>query len=245
MARKSNEDNLEDEKIKLFDHVWAYSQLEMHKEMLAECEKLIKFDPDDASSFIELGLCYEENDEIEKAIECYKYIIKKFPMDSKAYINLGHIYEKRKKRNDMAMVCYEKAAALNPSDEWAINNIGAILQKESRWKDALIHYEKAYEASKLNGEPNNLILHNLAWAHYHCKNYRKSMDLYQQLARDDSDNAAVYSDFGCVNYRMGLYGNALSLFEKASKMCPNNRHYNRLCLVANSKVNFDTKGLSQ
>lgn len=239
-----NDEELSREKNKLLGRIWGYSELEMHEEAIAESEKLIKFDPDDASSYIELGLCYEENEEIEKAIKCYKLIMKRFPKDSRSYINLGHVYERRKKRDDMAMVCYEKAFELNPGNEWAINNIGAIIQKKGRWRDALNYYEKAYEASKLNREPNNSILHNLAWAHYHCKNYNKAMGIYHWLAQHESDNAAVCADLGCVKYKAGAYYEAFELFGRALSLCPNSRHYQRLYRVAvrkqaNESVRYD------
>ena len=81
------------EKDKLLDRAWGYSQLNMHKEAVTECEKLVKIDPDDASSYIYLGFYYEGNGEMEKAIECYKYMMKTFPRNSQSYVNLGHIFE--------------------------------------------------------------------------------------------------------------------------------------------------------
>lgn len=230
-------DDLHDEKDRLLGRIWGYSHLGMYKEAVDECKKLIKIDPHDPSSFIELGLTYRESGEIEKAIKWYKYTIRRFPKHSHAYINLGYVFEKHKKCDNRAVVCYEKALELDPSDEWALNNIGAILQKEGKWKDALIYYEKAYEASELNGEPNNLILHNLAWAHYHCKNYDKAMALYQQLAHDESDNASIYGDLGCVNYKIGAYVRAWELFDKALSLCPGSRYYKRLYRVSYKKIN--------
>lgn len=226
---------LSEEKGRLIDRAWGYSQLNMHKEAVTECEKLVKIDPSDASSYIYLGFYHEGNGEKEKAIECYKYMMKTFPCNSQSYINLGYIFEKQEKRNDMARVCYEKALELNPKDEWAINNIGVLLQKEGKWKDALPYYKNAYEASKLTGEANNLILHNLAWAYYHCKEYNEAMLLYGELINEESDNAEIHSDLGCVLYKIRRFNDALVLFESALKLSPGSRHYKRLYSVADSR----------
>jgi Tfp pilus assembly protein PilF len=226
--------SLSGKKDRLISRAWGYSQLNMHKEAVAECEKLVKIDLDDASSYIYLGFYYEKNGEKEKAIECYKYMMKTFPYNSESYINLGYIFEKQEKRNDMARVCYEKALELNPDDEWAINNIGALLQKEGKWKEALPYYKNAYEASKLTGEANNLILHNLAWAYYNCKEYNEAMLLYRQLVNEESDNAEIHSDLGCVLCKMGRFNDALASFESALKLSSGIRRYKRLYRFADS-----------
>lgn len=229
---KSDEDQLSKEKCRLLERICGHSDLGMYKEAIEECKKLIKIDPDDPSAFRELGLCYEESGKIEKAIKCYRCAIKRFPKCSLFYVDLGYIFEKHKKLNKMAIVCYEKASELDSSDEWALNNIGAILQKEGKWKEALSHYQKAYKVSK----QNDYILHNLAWAYYHCKDYKKAWIIYNDLVKKNPDNAAMHSDFGCVNYKIGNYDKALNLFDKALMIHSNSRHYRRLYQVTSKKI---------
>ena len=232
-----NEKELHRMKDRLLNRAWGYSELEMYKDALDECKKLVELDPDDASSFIELGYYYEKSGEVEKAIKCYKDMMERFPKDSYPYVSLGYIYEKYKKSNAMATVCYEKALELDPSDEWALNNVGVMLQKEGKWKEALSYYEKAYEASKASGEANSWILHNLAWAYCLCKNYNKAKVLYQQLVNDEEYvRDSVYYDFGCVSYKMGDYNRAMELFEKALSLCPDNRKFKRGWKEINRKV---------
>ena len=163
--------------------------------------------------------------------------MKKFPECSYFYVNLGYIFEINKKRYDIAMVCYEKASELNPNDEWALNNIGAILQKEGRWKEAVSYYEKACDVSKKNdGVECYQILHNLAWAYYHCKVYGEVSLIYDDLINKYPDNASLYGDFGCMYYKVHRYSNALRLFKKALSIQPNNRRYQRLYQIADKKL---------
>ena len=230
---------LSEEKEKLISRAWGYSQLNMHKEAVDECKKLVSLYPDDPASFIELGLYCEESGETEKAIKYYKYAIKKFPQYSRLYINLGYCFEKYKKRNDMAMVCYEKALQLDPYDEWALNNTAVMLQAEGKWKEAISYYEKSYEACKRSGIAAGQIMHNLAWAYYRVKNYRKAWHMFNSFAAEcpDYDNGSVHSDFGCVNYKMGHYREALELVEKGLSLYPDSRRYQRLYRVVSKKIN--------
>lgn len=217
---------------KLLGKIWAYSELGMHKDAVSECKGLIKAYPDDPVLAMELGICYQRVGKIEKAIGCYKRAIKIFPWYSAAYVNLGYIFEKHKKRNDMAIVCYEKALELDPCDEWAINNIGAILTKKGRWKEGLFYYEKAYKVCRQKyGFACSHIVHNLAWALYRCKRYARSWLIYSYLAYECLGNADILSDFGCVNYKMGKHGEALDFFERALSVDPNNKQYQRLYRV--------------
>jgi tetratricopeptide (TPR) repeat protein len=236
MHNHLDNDELAYEKNRLLKHIWGYCALDMYKDAVDECKKLIDIDPNDPESFIQLGFHYEENKETDKAIECYSLVMRRFPQYSYSYVNLGYIFETYKKRNDIAVVCYEKAAELNPNDEWALNNIGAILQKEGKWKDALSYYERACEVSKKNdGVECYQILHNLAWAYYHCKNYGEASLIYRDLTNEYPDNASMYGDFGCVYYKIHRYSNALNLFKKALSIQPNNKHYQRLYQLADKK----------
>lgn len=233
----SNDDKM-DKKDKLLERAWGYAELGMGKEAIVECEELVRLYPDDPSSFIELGLYCEENGEIDKAIGYYKYAIKIFPKYSYLYLSLGYCFEKHKKRNDMAMVCYEKALQLNPYEEWALNNTASILQAEGKWKEAVLFYEKSYEACKRSGIAVGQIMHNLAWAYYRIKNYKKALSIFNILVEHcpDYDNGSVYSDFGCVNYKMGNYREALKLLEKGLSLYPDSKRCQKLYRVVDKKI---------
>lgn len=222
-----------DEKDRLRERASGYCDLGMYREAAAIYKKIIELDRSDPSSYLDLGSCLSDNGETDKAILCYRKALKIFPHYSDFYINLGYCFEKHLKRCDKAAVCYEKALELDPDNEWALNNIGAILQKEGRWKEALTYYERAYAARK--GD-NNHILHNLAWAHYHCKNYEKAWRLYSKLICEDPERVSVYADFSCVNYRLGMMEEALGLLDIVFMQFPNNRHCRRLYNLISKQI---------
>jgi tetratricopeptide (TPR) repeat protein len=166
-------------------------------------------------------------------MEGYRKALKIFPHNSNLYIDLGRCFEKHFKRIDMATVCYEKALELDPRNEWALNNVGAMLQKEGRWAEALSYYEVAYAVSNEN---NNHILHNLAWAHYHCKNYKKAWSLYSELIQDLPEEVSVYADLACVYYRLGWIEEALGLLNNVFWHYPKNRHCRRLYNLISKQI---------
>lgn len=242
MTQKSRYCYSEDEKQKLLEQAWGYSTLDMHKEAVGACEKLVKLDSNNPSSYIELGFYYEQNGEIDEAVQCYRSVMNRFPEYYGSYTNMGHYFQAYKERCDIAMVCYEKALELYPDDKWALNNIGTILQEDGMWQDALVYYEKAYNASNKDEEEDYNILHNLAWAYHRCKRYKDAWQFFNELVKRDLNIASVYSDFGCVNYKMGLYGSALSLFKKALSMYPSSKYYEKLYKITSRKV-MGKKGL--
>ncbi len=236
---KEQEMEIKDEKKRLLGRAWAHAQLGMYDEAVEECKKLVELDSSDPPSFIELGFLQERGKKLEEAIECYHRVMKRFPDCAAAYVNLGYIYQTSKKRPDIAMVCYEKALELNPKETWAVNNIGTILQQEGKWEEAAAHYSRAADlAGSQNLEKKHLrtIIHNLAWAYYRCRKYKQAWDAYRVLAIEYPEDASIWSDFGCVAYKIGKYGEAVELFNEALRLLPNSRYYKRLWKAANKKA---------
>jgi tetratricopeptide (TPR) repeat protein len=229
---EENPEQLSQEKNKRSERIFAYHQLGMRKEAVDECLKLINLDHNDPSSFVELGFNLEEKGEIDKAIGCYQYAIKKFPEYACLYTNLGYCFEKYKKRNDLAVVCYEKALELDPDNEWAMNNIGVSCQRLGRREEALYYYEKACSVAKKAGDIPPHLIHNLAWGYYLCRNYPSAAGLYKCLLEINSDEPTYLSDFGCVKYKVGLYDDAVELFEKAAGMQPQKKRHQKLHQLA-------------
>lgn len=237
MENRRSRDYLKDDKSKLLNRAWGWSHLSMHKDAVRECENLVRLDENDAESYIELGYYYEKDGEIDKAKECYRKAMERFPDYYGSYTNMGYYFAVYKKRPDIAMVLYEKALELNPEEPWALNNIGTILQDQGNWPEALNYYEKACKFREGDDEKNYAIFHNLAWAYYKCKEYEKAWNIFIYLIKKYDNKHDIYSDFGCLNYKIGNYSNALQLFEKALSLCPESRYYKRLYRMSYKKIN--------
>ncbi|MBU2102989.1 MAG: hypothetical protein KKF80_06290, partial [Candidatus Omnitrophica bacterium] len=82
------------------------------------------------------------------------------------------------------------------------------------------------------------IMHNLAWAYYRTKDYGKAWRMFNSFGVECPDyrNSSVHSDFGCVNFKLGHYREALELVEKGLSFHPDNRRNQRLYRVVSNKV---------
>jgi len=237
MMQRFHRDDFFNEIGRALDQAWAHSELGMNKDAVEKCEKLVQANPNDPNLCVSLGAFYMKNGDIDKAIGWYQVLMKRFPGQSYLYVNLGYIYEKYKKRNDMALVCYEKASEFNPSDVWVLNNIGVMMKKEGRRQESLAYFKKAYQVCDQNDiKTCSHVLHNLAWAHYLSKEYSTSLEIYTYLADNYPEKSSVFSDSGCIRFKMGEYRMALELFDKALMLEPDNRHYIRQSDLARKKL---------
>ena len=225
MINRIIEENLRSDKDRLLDYAWAHSQLGMYEEAVIDCENLIALDEGDPISHRELGIAYQEHNQIDEAIKCYQFAINRFPDYHALYTNLGHLFQEHKKRFDIAIVCYEKALELNPEDYWALHNIGVVLKKEYKIKEAFYYFQKSHIIAESKGTIERKIIHNLAWASYRCKKFKKALYLYAWLAEQYGDDSSIHFEFGCVNYRVGRYNEAMPQFDKALSIQQGNRFY--------------------
>ncbi|MEI8349863.1 MAG: tetratricopeptide repeat protein [Candidatus Omnitrophota bacterium] len=227
MINRIKEVDFNSEKGRLLDRALAHSKLRLYKEAIADCENLVALDKDDPNSYRELGVSYAENNQIDKAIECYRFAIKRFPDYHAAYTSLGHLFQEYKKRLDIALVCYEKALKLNPEDFWALHNIGTVLKKEQKIKEAFYYFQEAFQIAQAKGIFERKIIHNLAWALYRCKEYQAALYLYTQLDDPYSTDGSIHFELGCVNYRIGRFQDAVLQFAEALACQPGNKFYQR------------------
>ena len=231
---------LENEKKKLIGCAWAHYRLGMRGEELDDCLKLIAIDPADPNGYLQLGSAYENQGAMDKAKICYLELVRRFPDYSAGYVNLGYFFEKQEKRLDLATICYEKATELDPVCELALNNVATMFQKRGQWLQARVYFEKANAIAENREVWSCFILHNLAWACYHCGDYDEASRLYKKLLNlcpeDYKEIHSILADFGCVCYKMGLLEDAVRLFDKALSIDPTNRRCRRLYRIVSEKV---------
>lgn len=119
---------------------------------LAECDKAIKQNPNDAYigygfRLRILGLRFPEKYEL--ALEVYNKAIALNPNHFQAYLNKGAVLIQLGKY-DLALEAYNKAIEVDPSHPYAYNNKAEILRKLEKYDLYLESYNKALEL-----EPND------------------------------------------------------------------------------------------
>ena len=79
----------------------------------------------DLKNKLNFALANIEKNNLEKAAEIYKKILKKYPYNFDANFNLGTIFAK-KNNLEKSVELLEKAASINPNLETIFNNLGLI-----------------------------------------------------------------------------------------------------------------------
>lgn len=239
------EQYLEKEKQELVECAWAHYYLGMKEAEIDDCLRLIAIDANDPAGYLHLGSAYENQGRTKESRACYLELVRSFPNYSPGYVNLGYFFEKYEKRLDLAKVCYEKAVELDPACELALNNVATMFQKNGQWLKARQYFEQANLMVERREGFSCLVLHNLAWACYHCEDYNAALSLYEQLLHlcpeGYSDIHSIIADLGCVCYKMGRAEDAIRWFDNALSIAPSSRRCRRLFDLTNRKSDSRNK----
>lgn len=152
---------------------WQLNSFILHELFYRMC---IVLNLNDAEAYYRLGLIYDIQGILDKAIIAYEKAISLDPNYRHAYRNLGLIYRKRHK-SEKAIVAYNEAILFNPSDPVTYAELAIVYYEKNKLDDAIELYKKA-----VNIEPNFSYAHyNLACV-YSIQNERKLAMKHLQIA---------------------------------------------------------------
>ncbi len=119
-------------------------------------QNAIALDSTKIDAYYDLGLFYQNNDMLNKAMATYKQINKINPKFPNSYYNIGYIYLQLLNISEESIPYFEKAIEANPNYAEAYFNLGLAYEKlgdvinaEHNYKEALKlkpNYEKAIES---------------------------------------------------------------------------------------------------
>ena len=75
------------------DHGWACLDKGKYDDAIADFDKAIALDPNDAAAYGNRGNAYYSKGEVDRAIADYTKVIALNPNDAKAYYNRGNAYD--------------------------------------------------------------------------------------------------------------------------------------------------------
>ena len=134
-----------------------------------------------------LGVIYEEEEELEDAIACYKRELKLHPQNFDAMINLGRLYQVSHEDLITARACYESVLLHEPEDDIANFNLGTVWDTLKNPKRAIACYEKAVliPDSYFN---KGRILEQMGKNEEAAEQFRIYHKMKAEINDDDSDN---------------------------------------------------------
>jgi len=118
------------------------TQVEHWKNDFTLYHHAINVTKDNHMAHYNLAKSYENEGNIDEAINHYMESIRIYPRFSSACVNLGAILE-NKGRLEEAKILYRKVLVLNRSDVDLHNNLGSVLYKMGRVDEAVMHYAEA------------------------------------------------------------------------------------------------------
>lgn len=125
-----NKDNLE--------KAWKYAstalKANMYPDAITALEFLVAKSPTTINYWAQLASAYQKSDQLEKAEDAYKKLIKLEPDKKEDYLNLGIVY-KDKKQYSLARTYYEKASEIGKGWGLAIFYLGNLYEDAARGCD--------------------------------------------------------------------------------------------------------------
>ncbi len=194
-----------------------------NKEGLILFEKALAVDPDGLNDKYQRNAHYNKgvaNERIRKFDDAERNYRKAIDLDgkyTKAYIQLGEVYYKRKD--------YDRAAqALTEGLDSSPNNydLTFLLGKTydtmadknrvpEQYNSALLYYKKAHELNPKSFEA----LYNTGNVYLKKKDHNEAINYFKQAAEIDSDDYALNADFGAAYLGLKEYDKSIEYYEKA------------------------------
>ena len=169
----------------------------------------------DLESRLNFALVNLEKNNLEKASNIYKKILKKYPNNFDANFNLGTILAK-KNNLKKSVELLEKAASINPSLEKIFNNLGLIYLNLGNIEKAL---EATNKAIKLN--PNSFIaLNHLGLIYSNLGNTSEAIVSYSKSLKLNPSNISVNYNLGNLFKRINDVNNSEKYFNKTLELDP-------------------------
>ena len=147
-------------------------------------EKMISINPNEASSYYNLGNVLQEQGKLKKAMEAYNKAIALKSDYAEAYNNIGLALQKLGKL-DEAIDVYNKAIALKSDNTVAYNNIGNVLKEQGKLEGAIRAYNKAIALKSDYAEAYNnmgLALQELGKLDEAIEAYNKALNIKPDYA---------------------------------------------------------------
>ncbi|MCM1991159.1 tetratricopeptide repeat protein [Oceanirhabdus seepicola] len=185
--------------------------------------------------------CYNEgkkhydNNEYDKANECFSKVIELKADYALAYWYRGLIYNK-KQEYDKAIIDYDKAIELKQDDALLYNNRGVVYSNQKEDDKAIEDYNKAIELNPDYASAYN----NRGIVYSNQKEDDKAIEDYNKAIELNPDYASAYNNRGGVYNNQKQYDKAIEDYNKAIELNPDDAlAYISRGLVYNNKQQYD------
>jgi tetratricopeptide (TPR) repeat protein len=176
--------------------------------------------PRDAQAWVNQGLLFRRQNNLQKAIECYNKALELNPNCDEAWHNKGIAIENLQKPHE-AIACYTKALDINPKYYETWFNKGTVLYSLEKYEEAMECFNKVLELN-----PNNQSIVAEVWSYKgsillkHYEKYQDAIECYDKAIHLNPvyTEAWIGKGFACAN--LGRISESITCFEKFLQVAP-------------------------
>ena len=200
----------------VFDRAVDLLKKEQYSAAIAEWEKALQLDPEDAKAHYNLALDLTREGKLDEAIPHFEKAVLEDPRFAEAHNNLG-IACVQTGRIDEAVTHFQKAVELEPDYGSAHNNLGAILLQSGRPDEAIPHFQKAVEVIPDFADAHD----NLGIALLQKGKLDEAIPHFQKALEVDPRQVQTYYNLGGALYLQGKVTESLLRWREGLRADPN------------------------
>jgi len=201
----------------------VYADLGRHEDAIAEYQKAIKLDPDDAYPHNGLGNVYRDLGRHEEAIAEFQQAIELDPSLAYLHNNLGAVYRDLG-RQEEAISAFQRAIELDPTYAYPHNGLGNVYRDLGRHEEAITEYQKAIELGGLNDHELAVVHNNLVAVYRDLGRQEEAIAEYRRVIElgglNDHELAVVHNGLGNVYRDLGRQKEAIVAYQSAIELDP-------------------------
>jgi len=191
-----------------------YDQGELDQ-AVAEFEKAVELDPNDAEAHRNLGTAYGEQGKWEESLAAYEKAVAINPDYGEAYGDMVAAYFNLGKLTE-ATAAGEKGIELAPDYAMGYNNLGSVYGAQGQIDTAIALFEKGIQA-----DPDCAnCYYNLGFAYEQVEQLDQAIAAYQKAVGADPNYLDAYENMGTVYARQNRLEEAIAQFETFLLLAP-------------------------
>lgn len=209
--------------------------LNLFKEGQSNFETVVKYRPEDASSWFYLGNCYDNQDNFIPAKAAYLKVLELRENFLDAYKNLCILYVKSNEQ-DKAIELGLKALEIEKEDYTIYYIIGTAYMAIKKFKESLTFLEKALELKPDHSQLYN----NLGTSYITMGKLDKAYKNFIKASELDPDNSITYFNIASILQLKQKHKKACEYFEKAYLLEPQDSYLTALALSETKCGKYDS-----
>lgn len=186
------------------------------RQALVFYNRTLKYAPNSARTYLNLGNAYIGMEKIEQARRSFEKAIELDPDYAEAYYNLGNTYfdmdEKRK-----AIKWFKKATGLNPEYADAYYNLGIAYRDTGKREQAINSFRKATEVNPDYADA----YFNLGILFSEAGRKKEAVLSYRKAIEIEPNYSQAYNNLGNLYSSIGKKAEAIRSYKKALEINPN------------------------